>query len=59
MSWRRGLPSLWLIGGTVWLIGWILFIRGRCHALSVPVAVLVVGSVIVALAWFLRRMGLP
>jgi hypothetical protein len=93
MSWRRGLLRLWLIGSTAWLIGWILFIRGRCHALpdgglmcqndrggilsflgdfaawtplqlyllglSVPVAVLVVGSVIVALAWFLRRRGLP
>lgn len=93
MSWRRGLLGLWLIGSAAWLIGWILFIRGRCHALpdgslmcqndrdgvlsflgdfaawtpiqlyllglSVPVAVLVVGSVIVALTWFWRRRGLP
>lgn len=33
MSWRRGLLRLWLIGSAAWLIGWTLFIRGRCHAL--------------------------
>jgi hypothetical protein len=93
VSWRRGLLRLWLIGGAAWLIGWVLFIRGRCHGLpdggllcqndrdgvlsflgdfaawtpvqlyslglAVPVAVLVVGSVIVPLTWLWRRKELP
>jgi len=33
MSWGRGLFRLWLIASAIWLIGWVLFIRGRCHAL--------------------------
>ncbi len=33
MNWRSGLFRLWLIGSVVWMIGWVLFIRGRCHAL--------------------------
>jgi hypothetical protein len=93
MSWRRGLLRLWLIASAAWLIGWTLFIRGRCHALpdgrqmcqndrdgvlsflgdfaawtplqlyllglTVPMAVLVVGWVIVAFGWFWGRRGLP
>ena len=89
MSWQRGLLTLWLIGSAAWLIGWVLFIRSRCHALpdgrqlcqndrdgvlaflgdfaawtplqlyllglTVPLAVLVASSLIVALGWFGRR----
>ena len=33
MTWRRGLFRLWLVGTAAWLIGWMLFIRGRCHPL--------------------------
>lgn len=33
MSWARGLFRLWLVASAAWLIGWVLFIRGRCHPL--------------------------
>jgi hypothetical protein len=33
MSGARGLFRLWLVASAAWLIGWVLFIRGRCHPL--------------------------
>lgn len=65
MSWRRGLLRPWLVASAAWLIGWTLFIATWTPlqlyllGLTVPMAVLVVGWVIVAFGWFWGRRGLP
>lgn len=32
MSWPFGLLRLWAIASAIWLIGWTLFVRQRCHS---------------------------
>lgn len=32
MSWPFGLLRLWAIASAIWLIGWTLFIRQKCHS---------------------------
>ncbi len=31
MSWPIGLLRLWAIASAIWLIGWTLFVRQKCH----------------------------